>query len=320
MITNQQNVFFILIIVLFSVCFFVQYSLAATDLSINVIDITFSKEEAMNGDIIRIYVRAFNLGDKDVQGHVLFLDNGKKIADPQPISIKVNTYDDVFVDWVAIAGNHDIQAKIIETNPKDEIEDNNSATKENYFVDSDTDKDNIGDSKDPDDDNDGVLDEQESEIKTDPKNPDTDEDGFNDKIDMFPKDKTEWQDTDQDSIGNNKDADNDNDELIDKDEILVYGTNPLNPDSDSDGLNDKKEIEIETNPIKADSDGDGAIDSKDAYPLDPTKMTAGLLGAVENLFGKDFLYSPYFWIVIAVILVILLILYWRWRRKRRQND
>ena len=312
--------FLILTSILSFSCFLAQSVLAAVDLSINVTDISFSKEEVFKGDKIRIYARVFNLGDKDVQGFVIFSDNGKEISDPQPISVKVNTYDDVFIDWVAVAGNNNIEAKIIGTNPKDENIENNSAARENYFVDVDTDKDGIGDAKDTDDDNDGVPDDQEKILGTDSKNPDTDEDGVKDNVDVFPLDKTEWRDTNNNGIGDNIDPDADGDGLTNYDEIHKYGTNPLNPDSDSDGVQDKKETEIGTNPNKADTDGDGVIDSQDAYPLDSNKMTAGLLGVMESIFGKDFLYSSYFWLGILIVIIMLLIIYRVWRRRRRNRE
>jgi len=90
-----------------------------------------------------------------------------------------------------------------------------------------------------------------------------------------------------------KDADGDG--LADHDEILVYGTDPNDPDTDDDGLLDGTEVEIAvdgcpdplqgdsdgdtlsdgdeiglgTNPCNEDSDGDGIWDGVDPLPLDP---------------------------------------------------
>lgn len=151
--------FFIIIISIF--LFWPQDSEALTDLSINVSDISFSKTEPLEGDRIRIFARIFNFGDKDVYGFVVFKNNKLEMVDPQPISVKINTYDDVFIDWIAQSGTYDIKAEIIGTNPKDENPDNNVAIQENYSVDLDTDGDKIGNTKDQDDDNDGFSDEEE---------------------------------------------------------------------------------------------------------------------------------------------------------------
>ena len=184
-------------------------SLAKTDLSLNTTDITFSKQEIFEGEEVRIYARVFNLGDVDVYGFILFQRNGREMADPQPISVKPNTYDDVFINWTAESGTHNIQAKIIGTNLTDENPDNDEAVLDNYFVDLDTDKDGIGNGQDADDDNDGLSDEKEIALGTDSLNPDTDGDRIRDNIDPFPLDSTEWQDSDKDSLGDNIDIDDD---------------------------------------------------------------------------------------------------------------
>jgi len=316
----KQNVcHFLLVVVIVALLTFLfpGDSLAKTDLSVTTTDITFSKDEPFAGETIRIFGRVFNLGDTDVYGFVVFLDNAKEIADPQPISVKVNTYDDVFIDWQVKEGNHTIKAKIINTNFKDDNTENNEAIRENYFVDLDTDEDGIGNKKDTDDDNDGVPDDQEIAMGTDPLNPDTDGDKVKDNIDVFPLDKTEWQDTDKDGLGDNKDPDADGDGLTNEEEIYKYGTNPLNLDSDSDGFSDKKEIDLKTNPLKADSDGDGVIDSEDAFPLDPTKFAAAsLMDSLKKLFGGK--WSSLTYIGIGLFLAILF--FFRFRRKRRSAD
>lgn len=244
------HIFLIIVILFFAV--FVQDSLAKTDLSITATDITFSKEQALAEDRVRIFARVFNTGDIDVYGFVVFLNNGQEIAEPQPISVKVNTYDDVFIDWLVKEGIFDIQAKIIATQPQDEVSANDTAVRENYLVDLDTDGDGLGNIQDSDDDNDGLTDEQEIILGTDSLKQDTDGDKAKDNIDFFPLDSTEWRDTDNDDLGDNADQDDDNDGLTDDEELFVYGTNPLNPDTDNDGVFDKKEIEIGKNPLIAD--------------------------------------------------------------------
>ena len=81
-------------------------------------------------------------------------------------------------------------------------------------------------------------------------------------LDAFPQDPTEAIDTDNDGVGNNADTDDDGDGLSDSDEVAL-GTDPLNPDSDRDGLIDP----FDDLPLDAsestDSDGDGIGDYAD---------------------------------------------------------
>jgi outer membrane protein OmpA-like peptidoglycan-associated protein len=61
-------------------------------------------------------------------------------------------------------------------------------------------------------------------------------------------------------IGTSGSADADNDGLT-NDQEKEFGTNPNNPDTDGDGLNDGAEVNVHhTNPLKADTDGDGLSD------------------------------------------------------------
>ena len=146
-----------------------------------------------------------------------------------------------------------------------------------------------------DSDGDGLTDFQEvgpGGTGTDPESVDTDGDGVNDPVDVFPQDAIASVDTDGDgkpdefvdtnndgqinefdnrtpiSDGGNsppleEDLDDDNDGLTDQEETEA-GTNPLNPDSDGDGLTDGAEVNThETNPTLIDSDGDGLTDSQE---------------------------------------------------------
>ena len=46
--------------------------------------------------------------------------------------------------------------------------------------------------------------------------------------------------------------------------LNTYGTDPLDDDSDDDGLNDGLEVELgTTDPLDSDSDGDGLLDGQD---------------------------------------------------------
>lgn len=299
-----------LLLIILSACFVflpLGNASAKTDLSITDTDITFSKNEPLDGDTIRIFARVFNIGDTDVSGFVGFLNNGKEIADLQTISIKSSTYDDVFIYWKAKAGDNKIEAKIVGLNPADENPENNKIVIREYFVDLDTDLDGIGNKKDLDDDNDGVVDDQEIILGTNPLNPDTDGDKVNDSVDTFPLDKTESRDTDKDGVGDNKSPDADGDGLTNKDEIYKYGTNPLDVDTDGDGLADGREVEIKTDPNKADTDGDGIIDSQDKAPLDASIGQASLMGAIAKWFeGRPWLYA-----ILGALAVIITIFIFR---------
>jgi len=288
-------------------------SFAKTDLSISETDLTFSKDEPFDGNTVRIYARIFNTGDVDVRGYVVFSINGKATDEPQPISIKPNTYDDVFIDYKFKSGAYNIESKIVGENPTDDNLENNKIIKKDFFVDSDTDGDGIGDTKDPDADNDGLTNEEEKNKGTDPKKSDTDGDGVPDKIDAFALDKTEWRDTNNDGIGDNKDPDADGDGISNVDEIKIYGTNPSNPDGDGDGIPDGQEIKDGIDPNKKDTDGDGIIDSQDAFPLDASKWQAGFMNSIISFFkGREYLY---FVLGIPALLIIFLL----FRKKRRRR-
>ncbi|OGU27939.1 MAG: hypothetical protein A2057_01310 [Ignavibacteria bacterium GWA2_35_9] len=68
--------------------------------------------------------------------------------------------------------------------------------------------------------------------------------------------------------------DTDSDGLSDGEEVNTHKTNPLNPDSDNDGLNDGMEItQSKTNPTNPDTDGDGLDDGEEfqKYKTNPGK-------------------------------------------------
>ena len=81
---------------------------------------------------------------------------------------------------------------------------------------------------------------------------DYDHDGIPNNKDTYPFD------TDNDGLYNSEDNDDDGDGIIDTIEI-ANGTNPLNPDTNGDGIKDSANI--------LDSDSDGIIDEADPYPL-----------------------------------------------------
>jgi outer membrane protein OmpA-like peptidoglycan-associated protein len=67
--------------------------------------------------------------------------------------------------------------------------------------------------------------------------------------------------------------DSDGDKLSNEREVMKYKTNPHHPDTDLDGLQDGKEVELGTNPLDPDTDHGGARDGWEVQngrnPLDP---------------------------------------------------
>ena len=54
---------------------------------------------------------------------------------------------------------------------------------------------------------------------------------------------------------------------------LASGRSPTDPDVDGDGLSNVQERWLGTNPFNPDTDGDGVLDGADAFPKDPTRTT-----------------------------------------------
>lgn len=120
-----------------------------------------------------------------------------------------------------------------------------------------------------DTDNDGICDYIEKEVlKSNYKESDTDNDGLSDYEEVYlcgtdPLVKNDVT---------NELLDVDGDGLLNTEEILS-GTNPLNKDSDTDGINDYEEInKYCTNPSLKDTDEDGISDSGEiSLGSDPLK-------------------------------------------------
>ena len=111
-----------------------------------------------------------------------------------------------------------------------------------------------------DDDLDGLVNLDEVAFGTDPHNRDSDGDGVADGLDVFPSVSAEWSDLDGDGVGDNSDDDIDGDGLSNSDELL-YGTDPLNIDTDGDGaLDGDDNCKATSNGSQRDTDGDGRGD------------------------------------------------------------
>lgn len=89
------------------------------------------------------------------------------------------------------------------------------------------------------------------------------------------RDKDKLSRCEEEKLGSDpKNPDSDSDGLNDGDEVLNWRTDPTNPDSDGDGLNDFKEvIELNTNAINPDTDEDGLSDGEEVlkYGTNPLK-------------------------------------------------
>jgi len=97
------------------------------------------------------------------------------------------------------------------------------------------------------------------------------------------------------------DPDTDNDGLLDGEEVKLH-TNPINIDTDFDGLSDSYEIEIGTDPLNNDTDGDGFLDGEEVQkgtnPLDPKSFPIA---------EQWYVYA----IIFSLFIVVSLFLVWR---------
>ena len=136
-----------------------------------------------------------------------------------------------------------------------------------------------------DSDNDGLTDSQELLLKSNPKVADSDNDGINDLEELGNNFKKPL-DSDQDGIFNLNDKDDDNDNLSTSYEIRI-GTNPLEPDSDKDGLTDNEEVTAPGSVSLQDTDGDKIINPIDADDDNDTIPTAIELAIGTNHLKAD---------------------------------
>lgn len=114
-------------------------------------------------------------------------------------------------------------------------------------------------------DSDELFDIYEKVIDTDPFNPDTDSDELPDGYEVLALATDPLEvDTDLNGIWD-KDEDFDSDNLSNLGEYQ-NGTKPFIPDTDEDGLLDGDEVHIYgTNPMKPDTDNDGLLDGEEGY-------------------------------------------------------
>ena len=134
-----------------------------------------------------------------------------------------------------------------------------------------------------DTDGDGLTDTFEETIGSDPELVDTDGDGLSDYQEVYLTltDPT-VKDTDGDGVLDpNEDIDEDGLGNLDE---LTGGTDPGNPDTDRDDLNDYDEIHVYgCDPLNYDSDGDGLCDGDDVLlGFSPTMSDTDLNGILDS--------------------------------------
>lgn len=154
-------------------------------------------------------------------------------------------------------------------------------------------------------DNDGLTNLQEFRLGANPFASDTDGDGLTDSFEVF---KIGTNPTTADTDGNNVtdadedldadgltnlqeqssstdplDPDTDGDTLNDGYEINTLRTNPLSRDTDGDGLDDDSEVKLGTDPLLADSDGDGKPDGNETYLQTFVNATAGVEATIDGV-------------------------------------
>ena len=78
-------------------------------------------------------------------------------------------------------------------------------------------------------------------------------------------------------------GDTDGDGLSDYDEVVTYGTSPVNVDTDGDGLGDGEEADLGTDPLDADSDDDGVTDWEEIAESHTDPLVGEFDGSVVNV-------------------------------------
>ena len=230
------------------------------------------------------------LSDGDEIGNLM--DTNKKPADTDNDGIidALDTKDDLDQDGDGLSDTLEAQ---LNTDPKkkdtdgdgiDDAKEVGSDIKSPLDSDLDGIIDALDTVDDSDSDNDGLIDVQEIKLGSNPNDVDSDNDGINDNEEIG-KNIDDPLDTDNDGILNLLDDDDDNDGLKTKYEIKI-GTNPLNTDTDADGLSDKDELasndKNSDEPAIQDTDKDGKID-----PIDNDDDNDKLLTSLELTLGSN---------------------------------
>jgi len=155
-------------------------------------NIWFSRSPFFAGETVRIYTVIFNASGQDLNGIITFYSNDNPIGDVA-FGVAEGRTQDIWLDWEAVWGQQEIQAKITAASSSRPGEAPVAVSLENaatglrqQFIDLDTDHDRIGNATDTDDDNDGLADEKEFLAGTDPLSIDSDDDDIIDGEDQNP--------------------------------------------------------------------------------------------------------------------------------------
>ena len=183
-----------------------------------------------------------------------------------------------------------------ETNPNDADTDDGGTNDGDEVLGDGTDPLDPDDDAAADPDGDDLTNEEEADLGTDPNDPDTDGDGLNDGLEVNGGNPTNPLNVDTDADGledgeedanlngvrdgeetDPNDLDTDDGGVSDGAEVLVDGTDPLDPDddgvpvdTDEDGLPDADEVVEGTNPNDPDSDDDDLLDGTEVRGANPT--------------------------------------------------
>lgn len=140
-----------------------------------------------------------------------------------------------------------------------------------------------------DTDSDGLTNTEETTLGTDPSNPDTDGDGVNDGTENT-SGSNPLDPCDPNPNATACSLDSDSDGLTNSEESSL-GTDPNNPDTDGDGINDGLEVDNGTNPIDPCDPNNDSLDCQEGIHI-PNAFSPNQTGSGDNevfqiYVGKD---------------------------------